>query len=695
MPLAHHKPRTLVGLAILASLAAVGSPSQGQSAESVQAPNKYLEFIQAQARSVRSGERSPETIAEWEAQAATVRKGLQKAWGEFPKVPCPLEPQVLGTLDRDGYHVEKVVFQTRPGLRMTANAYVPDGPGKHPAILAVHGHWKGAKQDPVVQARCIGAAKLGFFVLAVDAFGAGERGVGKALGEYHGEMTGATLLPVGLPLSGIQVYENMRAVDYLLTRPEVDGEHIGITGASGGGNQSMYAGAWDKRLKAVVPVCSVGNYRAYLGIACCICEMVPGTLRFTEEWGVLGLTAPRGLLIVNATQDASQFSVEEAKRTLTPLEQVYRLHGQAGHVRHAIFESKHDYNQAMREAMYGWMTLHLKGEGEGKPIAEPELKTEDPETLRCYPGDTRPDDWMTLPRFAAAEGRKLVAAKPVPGDAKAWRAEAETRRKALVDTVFGGFPNVPPIAPGCAIDGVFMSLFFEAEPGVRLSAGGVYRKKAPLAIVIDLDGSETVDYRALTKAADLAGWRPVSVTLRATGGEVPGDKIGQAPDHNSAEWALWIGRPLLGQWVFDVRRLLDAIEKIDGGLPADVLLIGRGAGGLVALSAAAVDPRITKVAAVGTLASYITEEPYVGQRLGVMAPGILREVGDVAHLAALNAPKRVVIAGGVAGNGKALSARALRYAYQPAAHAWKLLNAKENLRLIDGTDPADVLEALK
>ncbi|MFM7870006.1 MAG: prolyl oligopeptidase family serine peptidase, partial [Planctomycetaceae bacterium] len=101
------------------------------------------------------------------------------------------------------------------------------------------------------------------FVLAVDAFGAGERAIGKQLGEYHGEMTAATLFPVGRPLSGIQVYENGRAVDYLISRPEVDAQRIGITGASGGGNQSMYAGAWDERFKAVAPVCSVGTYQAY------------------------------------------------------------------------------------------------------------------------------------------------------------------------------------------------------------------------------------------------------------------------------------------------------------------------------------------------------------------------------------------------------------------------------------------------
>src|SRR5260370_33214415 len=113
----------------------------------------------------------------------------------------------------------------------------------------------------------------------------------------------------------MQVYDNRRAVDYLLTRKEVNGK-LGITGASGGGNQSMYAGALDDRFAAVVPVCSVGTYQAYLRAACCVCEMVPGALRFTEEGDVLGLVAPRALMGVNATRDAFQFSVDQARISL-------------------------------------------------------------------------------------------------------------------------------------------------------------------------------------------------------------------------------------------------------------------------------------------------------------------------------------------------------------------------------------------
>src|SRR2546421_9063005 len=109
----------------------------------------------------------------------------------------------------------------------------------------------------------------------------------------------------------MKIYDTRGGVYYLLRSPEVDGPRLGVTGASGGGNQSMYAGALDERLQAVVAVCSVGNYQAYLRAACCVCEVVPGALRFTEEGDVLGLVAPRALLVINASQDGIQFSPAE------------------------------------------------------------------------------------------------------------------------------------------------------------------------------------------------------------------------------------------------------------------------------------------------------------------------------------------------------------------------------------------------
>lgn len=654
-------------------------------------PNRqYLEFIRKQAAELRKNDKPPATKEEWAKQEAELRKNLFAACGGtacFPEKPCDLDPQQHGEpLRRDGYTVEKITIQTRPGVRMTANLYVPDAAKKKkaPAILQVHGHWKGAKQDPVVQSRCIGAAKLGFVVLCVDAFGAGERGVGTALGEYHGDMTAATLLPLGLPLSGLQVYENMRAVDYLETRPEVDKEKIGITGASGGGNQTMYAGAWDKRFKCVVPVCSVGTYQSYLGQACCMCEVVPGALRFTEEWAVLALTAPRPLMVVNATRDAIQFSVGEAKKSLALTAPVYKLLGKPDNLRHAIFDGPHDYSKAMREAMYGFMTLHLKGEGNGDPIPEPEIKTEDPEDLRCYPGDTRPKDFMTIPKFAAWEGKKLSHSKAFPKSPEEWRAEFVKREAALEKSLGGfswGWSGSDP-APGG------FTLYPEVGINLTVRPGRYLGSSVPLVIVLNADGSKQAAASPVAQAVRKAGWRLVTFDLRATGDLAgPGDKIGRAPDHNSAEWGLWMGRPLLGQWVYDVQRLISTMSARDASLPMQVIVLGEGAAGLVALCALPTDDRITTVVALDSLASLVTDEPYTNQRLGLLVPGILRNVGDVGHIAALGCGKRVVIAGGRSAGGKQLSAHELAAAYKPAVYSFKLFGKEKDL-IIDTPENA-------
>ena len=640
----------------------------------------YLEFIKARAASLRAGKGPPAFLGDWNGQRAFIKSKLIEAWGGFPEEDCPLEPRILDTFQRDGYRVEKILFQTMPGVWMTANAYVPEGDGPFPAVLCVHGHWPGAKQDPHVQARCIGLAKLGYFVLAVDAFGAGERGVGKTLGEYHGDMTAATLWPVGRPLSGVQVYENRRAVDYLLTRPEVDGERLGVTGASGGGNQTMYAGAMDERFKAVVPVCSVGNYQSYISRACCMCEVVPGVLTFTEEWGVLGLTAPRGLMVINATQDAPQFSVGEAKKSLAYVDPIYQLYGQPDYVRHATFESGHDYNQAMREAMYGWMAWHLKGEGDGAPIPEPAMTTEDPEALRCFPGETRPDDWMTLPKFAAREGRTLVERIQTPASREAWEVMASGMRARLDHQVLGGTkPNGgtrQPVTP------VFPDDPQTAEP------------QGPVTLLVSIpDVPENSDSFVQTFLSEEEA-PVVQVHLRATGPNAqPNDTIGRAPDHNTAEWALWTDQPLLGQWVVDVRAAID--QLVEGGMNLDGLrIVGVGPAGVVALCSAALDERIQEVTCIGTLSSYISEVPYEGQRLGIMAPGILRDVGDIQQLAALVAPRRLAIIGGVAGGGQALDEASLVANFSFTSDVYGLYGSDSELAILPHEETVSLEEPL-
>jgi dienelactone hydrolase len=675
-----------------------------QTAMADESEKTFLDFVKSRAAELHARDETPASLDDWQKRRGAIRMQLLKAWGGFPEKPCPLNPQILGTLQRDGYRVEKVIFQTMPDVWMTANAYVPDRPGKLATVLCVHGHWPDAKQDPNVQARCIGLAKLGFFVLAVDAFGAGERGVGKALGEYHGEMVAATLWPIGRPLSGLQVYENQRAVDYLLTRPEVDGARLGVTGASGGGNQTMYAGAWDERFKAVVPVCSVGNYQAYLGAACCMCEVVPGAIEFTEEWGVLSLTAPRALMVINATRDAFQFSVGEAKKSLSLVEPVYRLYGQPENVRHTIFESPHAYNGPMREGMYGWMTRHLKGEGDGSPISEPEMDMEEPETLRCFPGESRADDWMTIPKFAAREGRKLSRAIRVPTSAATWREIADSLKGRLDQDVLRGTETKPrppgksafPKRPTFDVPPA-ETFAFKAEPGIRLTATqtvGKAPQRAGTVIVLSLEGEAKPAANEMAMAVHQSGRTVVSLSLRATGAHAyPRDKIGRAPDHNTAEWSLWLGRPLLGQWVLDLRAALNAIEA-DAGLPRELTVVGVGPAGVVALCASALDSRIQQVVTVGSLASYVSDAPYENQRLGIMAPGIVRYVGDIQHLAALIAPRKLVIVGGVNGAGQTLGEAALKQQFDFTQRVYSLEQAAIQLTVLPSIDVADIVRKL-
>ncbi|MCX7418368.1 MAG: acetylxylan esterase [Planctomycetia bacterium] len=649
----------------------------------------FRNFVKVQAAALRADDAVPQSADEWQQRKTKLRASLLKAWGGFPETPCDLAPRKLGEIQRDGYRVERLIFQTRPGVWMTANAYVPEKAKteKVPAILHVHGHWAGAKQDRVVQSRCIGSVKHGFFVLVVDAYGAGERGIGKNLGEYHGEMTGATLFPVGLPLSGLQVYENMRAIDYLQTRPEVDAKKIGLTGASGGGNQTMYAGAFDERFSCIVPTCSVGTYQSYLGQACCMCEVVPGALRFTEEGDVLSLAAARGVMITSATKDAFQFSVGEAQKSFARVESIAKLLGKPDGVKHTIIDSGHDYNQAMREAMYGWMTRHLKGTGDGSPIADPEIKTEEPESLRCFPGDSRPDDYMTIPRFAAAEAHKLLDGRKAPESADAWNAVRAQMRVSL-EASLGGTPKAVALNVKSqeAADGKSRRISFDSEAGLTLDLRlDATKQPKQIAVLVDVDqGSEKAFAGDHAKQLRNKGWTVAAPELRATGRfALPSDKIGHAPDHNTAEWSLWIGRPLLGQWVVDVRRTLDVLAEQQGGsLPSEVVVIGIGSSGVIALCAAALDERITHATAINSLSSYVTSEPYRNHRLGLMVPGVLRDVGDISHITALIAPRKVTVTGGLRGNGQEILGDDLGREFTFTRNIFKLLNVSPKFRIV-------------
>ena len=666
-------------------------------------PTDYEAFIRRHTRGAGGPEPAPATLDGWNRRLAPVRQRLWRSFGRMPGTPCLLDAEMLGVLHRDGYAIERLTFQSRPGVRVTANLYRPDPiQGSYPGVVSVHGHWSWARIDPHVQPRCIGLARLGYVVLSLDAFGAGERAIEPGPGTYHGALVGASLWPLGTPLIGLQIYDNRRAVDYLVSRPEVDPANLAITGASGGGNQSFYAGATDERLSAVIPVCGIGTYDAYLSTACCVCELNPSGAAYATTGDLLAMVAPRALLVINATRDALQFSAGEAAKSIAYARERFRLMGHEDKIRHVAIESGHDYNKPMREAMYGWVEKWLRGRGDGRPIPEPPVVVEDVEVLRCYPqGTSRPRSIVTIPEFAAREGQQRLAALPQPPDHRErWEADAQRMRAHLRDEILGGFPQKTPLEPQALMGPDGIEITIATEGGLR-SRGRAILGKVNLGTalvlssgskgdgVMDAEARERVPRRAIPEGygrLELSDFRGTGRWLSNTG------PVAGVPDHTVAEWGLWVGRPLLGQWVWDVIRWLDLLDELrmkpvkalsqQTPLDRPYIVVGLGAMSLPAILAAALDARVAGVACSDCLVSFVGRgpKPWSGVPMGAIVPNIL-DVGDIGHLAALIAPRPLAIASGLEPEGLTAPRDRLFEAFAFARSIYRLLGASDRLTL--------------
>ncbi|MDD5705312.1 MAG: acetylxylan esterase, partial [Kiritimatiellae bacterium] len=330
-----------------------------------------FEHLKAEARLLHCLRRIPLQREGWDAWRHDLRSRIWERLGTQPDPTLPLDMRVCGEIRRPGYRVQNLVYQSRPGFDVTASLYLPDGPGPFPGVLNVHGHWQQGRLNATVQARGHVLALSGYVCLSVDAFGAGERATKHGEFEYHGAHLGAALFDVGETLMGMQLVDNMRGIDLLQSLPEVDGTRIGVTGASGGGNQTMWLAAMDDRVRTAVPVVSVGTFESYVGNANCVCEVLPDGLALTEEGGVLALIAPRALLICSSNSDSPSFCPAEMLRSFDAARQAYRMLGSEGRIANRIFRKGHGYWPEIREAMLGWFDRWLKDSGDGAPRPEP------------------------------------------------------------------------------------------------------------------------------------------------------------------------------------------------------------------------------------------------------------------------------------------------------------------------------------
>jgi len=259
--------------------------------------NIRLGCQQAAARTV------PADRAAWEARRPILKAELQAALGLDPwPERTPLKARTTGIATRGYYRVENVVFESRPRFVVTANLFLPLGQtGPFPAVVVVPGHAmvEGKNMEKYLTAQ-LGLVRQGFAVLAYDPIGQGER---KRPGFEHPLGYGSFL--VGRTNEGYIVWDTIRAIDYLCSRSEIDPSRIGLTGNSGGGENTFYTMPLDSRIKAAASCCFTCSYEAWLreGGNHCACNHMPGLARSMEQFEIVGLNAPRPYLAGNAAED--------------------------------------------------------------------------------------------------------------------------------------------------------------------------------------------------------------------------------------------------------------------------------------------------------------------------------------------------------------------------------------------------------
>ena len=287
------------------------------------------------------------TLAEWEAHKQKLRAQILFAAGLTPMPEKnPLHPAVFGRIERNGYSIEKVYLETLPGFYLGGNLYRPLGrAGKSPGVLAPHGHWDYGRLEhqPLISVplRCINLARQGYVVFSYDMVGYND-----TVQTPH-DFGGPREQLWGFGPLGLQLWNSIRALDFLESLADVDAQRLAVTGESGGGTQTFLLAAVDDRVKYDAPVNMISGIMQGGGQ----CENAPG-LRFdTFNVEIGAMMAPRPMLMIAATGDWTKN---------TPLEEypgirsIYELYDRAANLEMVQIDAPHNYNQASREAMYSF-----------------------------------------------------------------------------------------------------------------------------------------------------------------------------------------------------------------------------------------------------------------------------------------------------------------------------------------------------
>lgn len=625
--------RNLTSLAFVALLASALASGQVAAVPSSD-QNQFLTWADAQAQNFLA-ERAQavaaiRTPAQARARQAEAREKLLKTIGGLVEYSGPLRAQTLGKLTAPTHTIEKVIFESLPGYWVTGNLYLPKSPGRHPAVLFSIGHWDEGK--PAAQRMAANFAANGFVVLAYDPVGQGERLQGFDARIGHGHIrtgvaqhlqTGSQAILLGQAVTRYFIHDSRRAIDYLLSRPEVDPARLGATGCSGGGTQTAFLGAVEPRLQVVAPLCYINSFQTlYAGSVGDAEQSPPGFIaEGLDQSDLIALAAPRAYLIGNTELDF--FTPKGARQAVEDAKGIYRALDAEHKITWVLGPGGHGVPLMMREAVYSWFARWLQDRS--TPVKEQPLHLFYPHELEVLPqgqvAADRPSRDLTA-----------ILADQVP------KQLPSAKLRTFVDGLVPMPPEVlPPMEEGNEYswngllrrDVLVRSNGYDLRGALLRSAAGNSTAAQPLPKVLHLESGLQPSFRAqeLARAGALVFSFAPRVYPTPSGLAEQGDWL-------ASTRANFIGQPLAALRATDVLAALQAWQP----QREPVLAVAEGTLALPLLLARAKQPRwfnrVWLDRAPSSLRSAFATS--VHQRLYEMAvPGLLLhgDLLDVAQLA--------------------------------------------------------------
>ncbi len=585
---------------------------------------------------------SLQSVEAFQARRTRMREQYEEMLGWMPE-KTPLNPEVTGTITVPGenYIIEKVIYEARPSHRVTANLYLPTGMADPvPGVLIACGHSNEGKAYDAYQRAAILTAKNGMAALIFDPICQGERQQGAS---FPGTTTGHTLVGIGARTLGMsaatyEVWDCVRSMDYLASRPEVDSSRLGMMGNSGGGTQTAWAMAYDDRIVAAAPSCFITNAELYYSQS----KSLPDDEQWFYKQGLYGIEqgdfiamrAPQPTRVLAADQD--YFPLAGAQQAVAEAKQGYALLGAEEKCDLFHYNDPHGFSRPRREAGVQWMKTWLFGDD--SPVVEPALTVQSVDALRCTPTGQLHDsyaDERTVPELTLERAQGLRSAR----DAFWATTDDATARGVLRDLL------MLPADPGTVAvthygildrDGYIirrMKLSRDGEVPVPALLFVPDNLTSDTAATLYLDGSGKAAQAAPggdVESLVLSGEIVMSIDARGFG--ETSDSRGSTyrnENYRVSALSLYNGQPILGGRVEDALSALDVLlaqPKVDANR---ISIIGVGDAGPVAAHAAAVDTRFSRIALrnqnVESWIDDVIRAPLASNRLQHVVPGALEK----------------------------------------------------------------------